>query len=452
MPDVGLKEEDTMKDASGIQDREQANHALRSSLCAKDSFRVQAAWQNNLLTDEDRAEAVLCALMIEEDSIAAWMLKQSNLSIPALTSVLIDDDTYIDWSFFLRLLRQERKGSAFEAVLRAVIRRDVNFFDLPLLWVVVARLGGQAAVLYAIDQGCPFQLSAEDGEIREEESVWEFMGYMDNDILTKLTARNMRTEHLEADFAVHRRDLGLLRDSAVDAGSLDHARALTAAIKLGWLDGASLLLDRGAPPVARADCLLQAALEGPDLAFFDLLLSKNPTWTELAFTLAVETGNFAILEHAVQKGWLPPPGKSLPFFWYTSTLCELWYLPPGEWAGMMGELVRGIEDMDFSPLAARATPSARYTAYVVSLIDPETADHLKGEVAAWKAASFSVLQWWNRESRAWADKHPGGGSCHMPDVLEGIITEAELFQPCMWRRAEAVAATIRECIQASEGP
>jgi hypothetical protein len=137
----------------------QANKALVHAAHTKDRVGVEALWQNKFLTDEDRAEAVRHTITFDtwigdgEDSIAAWMLAQPNLSIPALSSVMVHYAFPYGWSNFLWLIRHEPKRSAFEATLRVGIHRCIHFSNMPLLWMVIARVGGQAAVLDAIDHG-----------------------------------------------------------------------------------------------------------------------------------------------------------------------------------------------------------------------------------------------------------------------------------------------------------
>eukprot|EP00884_Botryococcus_braunii_P010196 jgi/Botrbrau1/19178/Bobra.0077s0087.1 len=408
----------------------------------------KALWQDPSLTPKDKAKGACYAMLQRNFPLAAWMLDQSDLNTDELVLMKTNVCRTDTFDGLLCLLDPNISKAA---VLKAVIARRLQVHSSTQWFETLAKDGSQELVLNAIDSNYAFEPSFL--------AKGPFMKIVDQGFIACLAERNIATIHLSLALAVKRKDLQLLNDTLAD-DSLGSVSLFFLQIELsrealyrGWASGAELLLGRFGCPDTKAPLLLEAAMKGSSRACLDLLLGQGPAWKMTAVTQAMVGGHFEALEHALQNGGLPQGGGRLQFLGsrHPEVYLKAQWFAPQQWETTMGNMVKGAFPFKSCPLARRDSVMAFFTAYVVSLLDPQAAQHLGPEVSLWRSGILSLLTWWDKQAQAWAQNHPQGG-CHCPEVIFFILISAGLSHPNLWSRARELVKIIRGWTQVNVAP
>eukprot|EP00884_Botryococcus_braunii_P021618 jgi/Botrbrau1/813/Bobra.0352s0010.1 len=277
---------------------------------------------------------------------------------------------------------------------------------------------------------------------------------VDHTFITRLAARGVFTRGLLLSRAVYTKDVALLEKCIAEARNDQSCRrplnfdpALRLAVQTGWVRGAQLILDlRIEFQFPSYFYLLEPALEDPSLACLDML--RNSGLGDELCVEAVLLGRFDVLERLFQGGCSKQGGASVSTVASDNHASANWWMygthPEADWPDSIREVI--VRRVFFSP-GWQETPSARHTAYVASLIHAAAAVKLAPQIQQWRASAgagaLALLQWWEQQSEAYADRHGHAASSHMRHVLEAILEQAGFLTPSVQRRAEAIAAKMR---------
>lgn len=413
------------------------------ALLSKDQAKVELLWQHNLLEEADKGKAFLHAITFAPVSALIWMLDRPDLSTPTILS------TFERSGKGASMLYWGRAGPPSEALLRRMISRGLALED-KWIFEVLMRAGGPALILEAHEAG--YLLTPPRSFLWGYDTEGDSPLISPNDV-ARLIEKGVPLQGLGLAQAVHARDLQGVRLYAPSCDAFDHDQGLRVACRAGWVPGTEVIFKIWRPTIERAPWLLEAAMDGPNLSCLHLLLRGCPDWAPLVFLLALVGGRFSMVELALENRWLPRPDTSFPGLYveriWDVRINSIMQLAPRDWAGELRKMVKGSGPYGNSPLAQRATASARCTAYLVSLLDPGTATYLEPEIPRWDAPPSSLLCWWDKMSRAAGEERQmSAASFHLPRFLDSVLEKADVRLPAMYMRARRVADAIRPWITA----
>lgn len=258
-------------------------------------------------------------------------------------------------------------------------------------------------VLHALDAGYALQPPCASWH-----SQPQGVSRLDAAFIAALSERGF-TKHtiaeLNMSFAVHAKDLRLLkraiqcsRQRPSKGAFREHPYVLELALRVGWVEGARLLLRKRYRLKQPFHCVVEAALEGASLDCLNFLLGLGREWRAVAFSVAASEGRFTGLEHVVERGLgrcpgtlvsrLPSPGEcGLDF--------PTWISIAASHAQLRQSAQRGQK-----ALAPHVhTRWSTVEGHLMAVVHAAVAGGLACEVQCLREPARLLLLWWHRESR-----------------------------------------------------
>eukprot|EP00884_Botryococcus_braunii_P019823 jgi/Botrbrau1/6524/Bobra.0034s0096.1 len=427
---------------------QQANPELLAALLEDDLEEVGAFWQQAV--PENRAWACLWALLLNRDSIAAWMTSRPDFSEDDVASLIGECFSGLFLFLDFVLLVTHIKQWPSEALLRAALQSGcrVSTLSSKFLSERLMAAGGLDLVLFAHEHGSCiiFPIEWEKPFLIRQAGECTFS--------TGLASGGVFTGDLLLSRAVYTKDLALLEQSiamARDHGSSSRYKgALRVAVRMGWLRGAQLICELCFEcRVPARFFLTRAALEDPSLSCLNWLRNNGLGGDLCVHVLGEE--RFDVLEQLFQEGCPEPAVASVSALGSDNHASLNWWMHGTQLEDHWQHKIRGVIEERFRFHVClrkwQETPSAQHTAYVASLINAAVAQKLVPQIQQWRASAgagaLALMKWWAQQSEAYAKRHGCAPLCHLPHVLEAILEQSGLMTPSVQRRAEAIAAKIR---------
>jgi hypothetical protein len=419
---------------------------------------IEALWEDDAVSDCDRAKAVFWAQHYEKSNIGVWFFQHPRFPMEAVSDLIVSrrmGQGFDDFLFGGQIVNVD--------LLAAAIQKRVPLFqDEHTLLLKLLKTGGVALADLALCNG--YRLSFPTRNTRE---ILEYCPHINCDFIERCRIKGMDTSLILPSLALHSGDLQLLQSCL--PGSISDGvgrRLMELAIYCGWAPGLDLIGRRWRPAACTEE--LRGALclwggrkdrERINMEFWDVALELGRAWPDAVFAAAFSLGNLAAMARAIHKGALRR-SPSAPH--------GTWSLNPQRW-------LRALR-FDLRPDALRVWPLWKRTAcerrriYVAALVDQEIAQVVEPDIKQGLKAIYPFLCWWERQARTLAatqrdapgcdfptiagnvleqpgldlSTQCGAPNCHLLDFVENVLDHAGLDLPRVWRQAEAVAVVVRE--------